>query len=459
MKARLQIWTIGLMVLFTTTGAPKAQTGEQTKHKLPLGETLPTYEAPGEPGTLQEPVDTLMLRDALALALMYNPSLATFSWEIRAREAAQLQAGVWPNPEIALEYENFAVSGAFDGIDFAEATLALSQLVLLGGKRGKRTEVARLDNTMANWDYETARIATYASTVGAFVNVLAAQERLALTVKIVEVARDIENAVTTRVRAGGTLELEEHRARSAVESSLIEEILAERDLTIARRELAAMWGSNTPEFTRAAGALEIVMAQTPALDSLLGLVDRNPNVARWASELERRRARVALIKADNVPDVNVFAGLRHHNEVNDYGFVVGLSAPLPTWDRRKGAIREAEYLSSQTQPARHAAATEIGRDIAVAYEVLAGAHEEITRLRDRVLPEAEAAATKSGEAYRAGALQLTDVLDIQRTYFRLRIRYVNALARYHNAIAELEGLTGEPLVAAGELSGGKESDQ
>ena len=113
--------------------------------------------------------------------------------------------------------------------------------------------------------------------------------------------------------------------------------------------------------------------RTPALESLLALVDQNPRVARWTSELERRRARVALIKADNVPDLNFAAGIRQNNAVDDIGFVFALSAPLPTWDRKQGAIREAEYLASQTVPARHAAATEIRRDIAVAYEVLAGA--------------------------------------------------------------------------------------
>jgi len=458
MKAKILKWSIQWVLLFTAISAPMAQDGDQAVTKRPLGGNLPTYSAPASPGRLQEPADSLQLRDALALALMHNPRLASFSWEVRASEAAQLQAGVWPNPEVAFEYEDFGGSGDLQGTGVAEATLALSQLVLLGGKRGKRTEVARLDNSMANWDYETARIETYVATVGAFVNVLAAQEKLALTEKIVEVAQDILDAVSARVRAGGTLALEENRARVAVESSLIEKNLAERRLAIARQVLVAVWGSSEPRFTRAVGALEEVGDGAPELEGLLARVDQNPQVARWTSELERRRARIDLIKADRVPDLNFIAGIRHHNVVDEIGFVIALSAPLPTWDRKKGAIREAEYLADQTAPARHAVATEIRRDIAVAYEVLAGAYTEVTGLRNRVLPEAEEAATKSGDAYRAGAIQLTDVLDIQRTFFRLNIRYVNALARYHGAMAELEGLIGAPLTAIGETAGGKEGE-
>jgi len=442
---KVNILLVQWMVLLTAVSTAVAQSGVQTEIRRPLGEDFSTYHAPDTLSAVHEPGDTLRLRDALALALMHNPRLATFSWDVRATEAAQLQAGVWPNPEVGFEIEDFAGTGVFEGVDGSEATLVLSQLVLLGGKRGKRTEVARLDNTNSRWDYETTRITIYAATLGTFVNVLAAQERLALTEKIVEVAEDIEEAVSARVQAGGTLALEENRARVAVEGSLIEKMLAERQLTITRRDLAAMWGSGTPQFTAAVGALDAVSERTPVLDSLLARVDQNPQVARWTTELESRRARVDLIKADRVPDLNIIAGVRQHNAVDDIAFVFALSAPLPTWDRKKGAIREAEYLVGQTIPARHAAATEIRRDIANAHEVLSGAHDEVTRLRERVLPEAEEAAVESGDAYRAGALQLTDVLDIQRTFFRLRIRYVNALARYHRAIAELEGLIGEPI--------------
>ena len=444
MKPNVLRWVLPWLVLFAAIAA-LADTGEHVVYTGSVGGLFQTHGASGARNSIDEPAGDLRLRDALALALMHNPRLAAFNWDVRATEAARLQAGAWPNPELSFEYEDFAGTGRFSETGEAEATLVLSQLVLLGGKRGKRTEVARLDNRLASWDYETVRIQTHAATFAAFVKVLAAQEQIALAEKIVEIARGIQKAVSARVRAGGTLALEENRARVAVETGQIEKKLAGRRLTIARRELTTMWGSITPRFARAVGALEAVGDGVPPLDSLLARVDHNPEVARWTNEHERRSARVQLIKADRVPDMNIAVGIRRHNAVDDVAFVLGLSAQLPTWDRKKGAIREAEYLTEQTGHAREAVATDIRRDIAVAYEVLAGAYEEVTSLRDHVLPEAKKAATRSGDAYRAGAIHLTDVLDIQRTFFRLHIRYVNALARYHSSVAELERLMGGPL--------------
>ncbi len=80
-----------------------------------LGAGLPAYAAPQTlpSGALLHtmPADelrgTISLHDALTAALLRNPDLAAFSWEVRSREARALQAGLLPNPELAFEIENF----------------------------------------------------------------------------------------------------------------------------------------------------------------------------------------------------------------------------------------------------------------------------------------------------------------------------------------------------------------
>ena len=80
-----------------------------------------------------------------------------------------------------------------------------------------------------------------------------------------------------------------------------------------------------------------------------------------------------------------------------------------------------------------------------AYQNLAMAHGEAVALRDEVLPAAKlafAAAVKVFELGRAGYL---DVLDAQRTLIEVRGKHLAALAAYHQAIADVEGLTAAPL--------------
>jgi len=56
------------------------------------------------------PAGIVTLQTALAEALLKNPRLAAFSWEIPAAEARLLQAGLRPNPELEGEIEEFGGS-------------------------------------------------------------------------------------------------------------------------------------------------------------------------------------------------------------------------------------------------------------------------------------------------------------------------------------------------------------
>ncbi|MHC4682264.1 MAG: TolC family protein, partial [Planctomycetota bacterium] len=122
--------------------------------------------------------EMMTLPRALSLALMHNPVLKAFSWEVRASEARALQASLWPNPELDVEVEEVGGAGDRSGFDGAETTVQLSQFIELGDKRGKRTKVASLENDISQWDYEARRLDVFTSVVKAFTETLAAQERL-----------------------------------------------------------------------------------------------------------------------------------------------------------------------------------------------------------------------------------------------------------------------------------------
>ena len=130
--------------------------------RRPLGDTYDVYRPPiyldkskiAEDRHVAEPKGGLMLREALAMALLGNPELAKSAFSVRIAEAHSLQAGLGPNPEIEVEFENFAGSGAASGTDSMETTVALSQAIPLGGDIEYRQRVAQLHGELAGWDYE-----------------------------------------------------------------------------------------------------------------------------------------------------------------------------------------------------------------------------------------------------------------------------------------------------------------
>jgi cobalt-zinc-cadmium efflux system outer membrane protein len=66
-------------------------------------------------------------------------------------------------------------------------------------------------------------------------------------------------------------------------------------------------------------------------------------------------------------------------------------------------------------------------------------------LKERILPAAEQAFEASDLGYRAGKFGFLEVLDAQRTLFAVKGQYIEALAAYHQAKAEVERLIGAPL--------------
>ena len=238
----------------------------------------------------EEPRGPLSLRQVLRLTLLRNPELAAFTFERRAAEARTLQAGVLPNPELTAELENVGGTGTTTrGVRSAEATLQLSQLIELGGKRAKRLRLAGLEQELTGWDYEAKRLEVLTEATKAFVEVLAADEGRALATELLRLAEQVQRTAAERVKAGKVSPVEETRARAATASARLTVEQARNTYNAARKRLAASWGSTTPVFERLSGSLH-TLAPVPSAEALAALVQKNPDIARWAAEMEARRA-------------------------------------------------------------------------------------------------------------------------------------------------------------------------
>lgn len=434
----------GMLWLVLACGYAFAAPQDSLLEPRPLGRELPTFQVDTEPPKLQAPAGELTLRQALSLALLHSPELAAFSWEVRAKEAEALQAGLRPNSELGLAMEVFAGSGEFSGTDAAETTVTLSQLVELGGKRPKRRKAAALEAELAGWDFETRRLDVLTATAKAFVGVLAAQERLAQTEELAGLAERFFRTVSERVEAGKVSPVEQTRAQVPLAAARIAQDRARLALETARKELVAQWGESTASFERAVGSLESI-APVPPQEQLASLLDGNPDVARWKTEEQQRGARLALERANAIPDLTLFAGGRNLQASNDNAFVAGISLPLPLFDRNQGGIAAARAARSRAREESRAARNQAIASLAASYRDLSGAFIEAGTLQEQILPAAGQALEAANLGYREGKFGFLEVLDAQRTLFEVRGQYVEALAAYHQARAEVERLTGTPL--------------
>ena len=453
------ILSLVLSLYFVITPSPLHAAGVDPR---PLGNDLQVGSPPEEDppdtspasGPREKLPDEITLRQALSLALMHNPELAATSWEVRSGEARSLQAGFFPNPEIEVEVENFGGSrdeemsdGTSDDLkrfDGYEATILITQLIELGGKRSKRKRNASLERDLLEWDFETKRLDTITDVTNAFIGLLALQERMVLTDGLVDLSQDVFNTVSERVKAGKVSPVEETRARVALATIQIAQERVKRELEAGRKRLAATWGSNTPSFKRAGGTLETITA-LPPYESLIARISQNPDISRWNAELEQREASLHLEKSERIPDVTLAGGIKHLEDTDDETYVMGISLPLPLLNRNQGGILEATYSIQKAKQDRAAAEVKTISTLDDNYQALLAAYNEVTVLRDTILPGAESAFNASQEGYLEGKFSYLDVLDVQRSLFDAKDTYIKSLVSYHKALISIERLIGENL--------------
>ena len=386
----------------------------------------------------------ITLQRALSLALLQNPELKSFSKEIRAKEAQYLQTGLFPNPELLVEAENFGGENGKQNFDGVETTIWISQLVPLGGKISKKKRVATLEKDLSVWDYESKRLDVLAATARAFIELLSAQEHLYLAGEQKKFAQRVLNTVSARVEAGKGFPTEEINAEVALSSALLELGRWTRTLSAKRRNLAILWGNYGPEFKRAAGSLYTIR-EIPELDKLTDKLSQNPELARWKHELEMRTAVIKRENADAVPDVTVSFGKRFFAEDNSDAFVMGFEMPLPVFNRNQGSRLEARHRLHKAEKDKETVKLQMLRLLSDSYNDLSTAFMEVRTLRDSVIPNAGRVFDSASEWYRKGKFSYLQVLDAQRTLFQIRNEYINALTEYHHGINNVERLIADKL--------------
>lgn len=376
---------------------------------------------------LAEPVS---LAAALAQGAEQSPRVAVAKAKADAAEARARQAGASPNPELSLELENFAGSGAFQGLRSTETTLALSQRIELGGKRSARMAVASSERDFAFLSFRAAEADLERDIRIAHADLRAAEDRAVLAHENVGQARELARTARLLVEVGRDPPLRQLRAEAVLAEAQAEEARAFGELLAARRLLADLIGSEDPELSAvtlddeiAPGALP---PATPSLDEQLA-----------TSERDAAQARTRVARADAVPDVTASGGVRRFGEGRETAFVAGFSIPLPFRDRNRGNIEAAQADSLASEASLRLAGLDARRAQHDARMLLGAAEARVDALSGPSLAQAEEAVRLARIGYGAGKFSLLELLDAQAALTTAKSALIEARLDRARALAAL----------------------
>ncbi|MGH8381011.1 TolC family protein [Pseudomonas sp.] len=382
----------------------------------------------------------LTLDNALQTAQANNPELAAARWGIDIAEGERRQAGVLPNPELSWEVEDTRKGSQ-------TTTLSVSQMFELGGKRGARLGVAGRDSELAGLELERQRNALRAEVIGAFQAAVQAQEGLQLAEQSLRLSERALHVVQGRVKAGSASPVEATRAQVQLSEVRLEQGRAEQALTVAYQQLAAATGAPMADFSRVEGTGNEDMS-LPSRTLLLERLEQTPDMRLARAQIDQRDAALDLARTQRIPDLTVSVGSQYSETDRERINVVGVSLPIPLFDRNQGNVLAAARRADQARDQRNGAELRLRSEVVQALAQWGTAAQEVQDFDRSILPSAQQAVDAATRGFERGKFAFLDVLDAQRTLVAARLQYLQAQAQRSEARVRLERIFGDLSLAS-----------
>lgn len=378
---------------------------------------------------------SISLPQALSTAMDANPDLAAARQEIGIADGARKQAGLIPNPEISYDVEDTRRNTS-------TTTVSLSQTLELGGKRGARVDVATYGQTAAQLELDRRVNGLRADVVQAFYAALRAQIGLDLAKQSLELTERGLRIVDGRVRAGKSSPVEATRAQVQLAEAKLQVRRAETEKTTAYQQLAQITGSSVTVFDRLESPT-LSPGFPPQTEELLAKLDQTAEMRQAVVQIDKSDASLGSEKAQRIPNLTVSVGSQYDRSVRERVNTVGLSMPLPLFDRNQGNILSASRRADQARDQRNAVELRLRTETQTALNQWSTAMQEVESYDKTILPSAQQAVDTATRGFEMGKFGFIEVLDAQRTLIVARGQYLESLAAATNARAQVERVYGE----------------
>jgi outer membrane protein TolC len=424
-------------------------------------------QPPAPPALPTDPV----LAGLIAQSLAARPELRQAQALVRAERERVPQAGALPDPVLSFGIQN----DGFDSIQIGKMETSYYQVMLSQGlpwpgKRGLRTEVARLAADAAEASVARARLGTEADVRRAYLDLLLTRDRLALLDQLEAIWHKSAGIARTRYEAGEGAQSDVLRAQLELNR------LKQRRWALQAQEQGSVQALNrlraqpldeaiatAPMSVRDLGVPPLVVLEVAVADAAA----RSPELAQARLEAARAEKQAALARRERFPDLNVNAGIMPRGGLEPM-WQAGVSVNLPIWSGRKQfrAVEEARARASAGALDAEAVEQVLRLRVAERRTALASLLETVRLYRDGLLVQSQATAESTLAQYRVGKVTFASVLEANAGYISDEEGYLTAITEAQRvAVAEAEvsmspvaaglaGGGGAPMPGAGAAAGG-----
>ena len=381
------------------------------------------------------PAGPLTYEQALALATSRNLNVEAARRARAIRDAAIRTARQIPNPDVSFETTQ----------DTPHQALSFDIPVEIGGKRGRRIDLAKEELSLAEIDIQTELRAVRRDLRQAFYGLMAADERVQLAESILEIARRVRDAAQARFETGAAPRLEVLTGDLAITRAETEIELARSIRTASQATLDAVLNLPPQQALAVTGSL---YEHAPVLvyeQALATAVTSNVELIALDRQIAIEARRLDLLRAERTPTPVFSAGALFNAPEFDVASRFAVSIGVPLFSRNQGEIAASIATTAQLRTKREATGRVVENQVYGTLARVDAARRQVEAYQQRLVPTATDLETLAEESYRAGRTSVLGLLEAQRSLRDLRRESLQAALELQLALADLEEVLGTPI--------------
>jgi len=382
------------------------------------------------------------LDQAIRLAARDNPQIQVLSADIASARGEVTTASTLQNPEVTASPGFRRTSDSSSTTTELHGDFGLEQTIEWPGKRAMRRAVAEKNVAMRQLALTGFRSQVAIQVRRVFFTLLAARDGVALREERLALAKSFVAAAKKRVEGGFAPDFEATKAE-------VEVVTAQKSLREAQAQQAAasvalnsLMGRKPTAPLVIAGTLSSGIT-APKQAMWVASLESNPSIRIQEAEVQRTGLSLESIRKSRLPDFKVGPNIEYTPHEQIVG--IGLSVPLPFWDKKEGAIATATAEQQKALAELVKLRSEIMSEVTTASQNLTAAKESLGFYTPALRNKLKAALDAAEQSYSEGKMPLLLYLESQRTYFDTEADYFETLQKLFEAQAELESSLGAPI--------------
>jgi outer membrane protein, heavy metal efflux system len=425
---------------------------------LPLTEVRPYGPLAIPSGREDEgPPDGLTLDAAIERLVEQNLGLRSRFYEIPQADADILTASLRANPLLyadsqLIPYGNYSVQRPGGPLQY---DLNITYPLDVTHKRQARTRVACRAKRALEAQYQDAVRLQIDNLYTAYSDVLAARE----TIRFAETSRVGLGVILDRTRKmyeRGTRTIADvSRIEAVHEAAEIELMAAQEALRKTKRDLSVLL--NMPpaqaEALELRGTIRDDVPPPPPIDVLTRMaLEARPDLNAYRLGLQRAEAEVQLAQANRYSDVYLlhqpytFQNNAPFGRKSATSWALGVTVPLPIYNRNQGNIQRAKHNVTQTQVELAEREQQVINEVRQAEREYALTRAAVQRIEGKLLPAANRVRDHAFRLYAQGEEEAMVYLIAQREYNEAARVYRDLMVRHRRSMLRLNTAVGQRVL-------------